>query len=92
MAILYGIIIAALMGLSAFTAAWLMLRVKATPQWRPFKIIDTTEDDKRVEKEIQQGGFTAFNLENPPNTASEMGQRFAKKTASQELKDATRMS
>jgi len=89
MAILYGILIAALMGLSAFAAAWLMLRVKATPNWRPFKVIDTKEDDARVEKEIQQGGFTAFNLENPPETAGEMHNRF-QRTASEELKRATR--
>ena len=88
MAILYGILIAALMGLSAFAGAWVVLKLKTTPQWRTFKI-NSDDDDKRVTKEIQHGGFEAFNMEEPPPTAGEMGKRF-QRSASEELKNATK--
>jgi len=88
MAILYGILIAALMGLSAFASAWVVLKLKTTPQWRPFRIA-SDDDDKRVEREIQQRGFEQFNMEEPPPTAGQMNRRFAK-SASEELRSATR--
>ena len=92
MAILYGILIAFLMGLSAFAGAWVVLKLKTTPQWRPFPIFNKNDDDdKRVAEEIQQQrGFEAFNLEQPPATPGEMGRRFQQRTASEELKRATR--
>ena len=92
MAMLYGILIAFLMGLSAFAGAWVVLKLKTTPQWRPLQMLNKNDDDdKRVAEEIQQQrGFEAFNIEDIPTTPGEMGRRFTKRTASEELKHATR--
>ena len=89
MAILYGIIIGALIGLGMFAGAWVAMKLKSNPNWRPLKMVNSNEDDKRVEEEIRRGGFTAFNLENPPDTPGEMQKRF-QRSASEELKHGTK--
>ena len=89
MAILYGIIIGALIGLGMFAGAWTALKLKSNPNWKQFRVANSNGDDKRVEAEIQKGGFTAFNLENPPETPGEMQKRF-QRSASEELKHGTK--
>lgn len=84
----YGIIIAVLMGLSAFASALVVLKLKTTPTWRPFNMLNSKEDDERVEAEIQKG-FDYTNIENPPPTADGVGRRF-KRTHSEELTRGTR--
>ena len=87
MAILYGILIAALMGASAFGGFLLCLKVKGKPEVRKmvYPIGDTSE-----EEEIKKAAFEGvFNLENPP-TADEFARKFQPRSASQELTHATR--
>ena len=87
MAIFYGIIIGALIGLGMFAGAYMAFKLKATPQWRPFKMMDNG-DDKRVEEEIRKG-WSQFNIEEPPPTADAMARRFSK-THSEELRDSAK--
>lgn len=87
LAVLYGILIAFLMGLSAFAGAWVVLKLKTTSNWRPFKIVNKDkDDDAKVIEEIQKGGFEAFNLEDLPPTADATARRFTR-SHSEELRD-----
>jgi len=84
----YGILIALLMGLSAFVSALIVLKLKTKPTWRPLNIGNSSEDDNRVEEEIRKG-FQTFNIEEPPPTADGAGRRFTR-THSEELTRGTR--
>jgi len=84
--VLYGILIAALMGASAFGGFVLCLKVKKPEvRYRSQPLGDTKEIE-----EIQERAFKEpFNLEDMPKTASGFANRF-NQTASEELKRATR--
>lgn len=84
MAILYGILIAALMGLSAYTGFVLCLKVKGKPDIR------FVTPGGGEEADIMKRGFQQFNVEEPPATATDMAKRF-RRTHSEELKHASRV-
>jgi len=83
----YGILIAGLMGASAFGGFILCRKVRKS-DIRYLPPLGTADEVG----EIQQRRFTeAFNLEDPPQTAAGFMQRFKRQSASEELKSATRL-
>jgi hypothetical protein len=86
MEILYGILIAALCVASAFGGFVLCMKVKRPTITQRVYPLGGPEEIK----EIQDRAFkTPHNIEKPPETPSGFADRFSK-TASEELKNATR--
>lgn len=89
-AIGYGILIAALMGLSAFAAMCVALKLKATPNWQPFSQMfgKNNEEEEELMKAAQRVSQPA-NYDEPPGTAEEEASKYVRRGAFEELKDAT---
>ena len=87
----YGILIAALMGLSSFAAAWVVLKLNVTPNWQPFSQIfgKSNEDEEELMKAAQRVSQPA-NYDEPPGTAEEEASKYVRRGAFEELKDATK--
>ena len=85
----FALLMAFLMGLSAFGAGWLMLQLKDKQSMRSIKMVMPNNGDGKVQAEIEKGGtgFGAFNIEEPPVLESQSAKRF---THSEELKRATK--
>ncbi len=90
-AIGYGIVIATLMGLSAFAAMWVVLKLKVAPNWQPFSQMfgKGNEEEEELMKAAQRVSQPA-NYDEPPGTAEEEASKFKRQGAYEELKDATK--
>ena len=88
-AIGYGILIALLMGLSAFAATCVVLKLKAMPNWQPLdKIFGKGNEEEELMKAAQRVSRPA-NYDEPPGTAEEEAAKYKRHGAHEELKDAT---
>jgi len=88
---IYAIIIASLMGLSAATAMWVMLKLKGDGS-KNVQFIPFGNDWANEEEEIKAAGRVKqpINYDDAPKTAEEHQKRYARDSHSEELRDATR--
>ena len=87
MAILYGILIAFLMGASAFGGFVLCMKVRK----QGVRYVQMPLGDDGEVQAIQESGWLrTFNIEDQPDTASGTARRFAPRSHSEELKHGTK--
>ena len=88
MEILYGILIAALMGLSAFAGAWFAMRLKSpTRFWQIFPP-DNGKDAEGVGVALPPR-IKPLQYDSEPQSAEEFNAFYKRETHSEALKDAT---
>lgn len=88
-AIGYGIIIGALIGIGMFVGAWVALKLKASPNWQPFSQLFGKGNEEEEIMQAAQRISQPANYDEPPGTAEEEASKYKRRSAHEELKDAT---
>jgi hypothetical protein len=84
----YGILIAALMGISAFAGAWFAMRLKSpTPFWQLFP---PEKGDNGEGAIVHAARIKPLRYDSEPRTAEEFKADYKPDTYSEALNDATR--